>query len=410
MPTNSSLSGFMDAESFGIKATDSVSEKAMFDFLSSDESTENVEPDEKEPEEKPAPPVKKPASTTTTEETTQPVVEDKLDLDDILFGEEKPEGEETTEDENESGEENTEDGDDEDDALKVFSERMINLGVFKKGEDEQEIVINTEEDFLNRFELETRKRAVDSLETFLDRRGEEYREMFDAVIGNGVNPKEYLEKFVKIQDLSNITSETFKQEDVQEGLVRQLLKREGRSAASIEAKIQKIKNYGELEAEATEALEILKVKEQEDLRTLVDTKAREEQFKADERAKFTRSVNDVLVNKLKEAEFDGIPLDQPTAAKAFSLLTKEAYRTPTGEPVSLFEAKIAELNKPENRAKQIKMALLLDMLDTDPTLSKIQRKAVTKETNTLFKGLQAKNKTTQAKKPETQKAPSRFLS
>jgi hypothetical protein len=43
-----------------------------------------------------------------------------------------------------------------------------------------------------------------------------------------------------------------------------------------------------------------------------------------------------------------------------------------------------ELKRPENHATKVKVALLLKILEKDPTLSTIQRTGVSKKSNELF--------------------------
>ena len=49
-----------------------------------------------------------------------------------------------------------------------------------------------------------------------------------------------------------------------------------------------------------------------------------------------------------------------------------------------FDRTILELKRPENHEMKVKVALLLKILEKDPTLSTIQKAGVTKKTDTLF--------------------------
>jgi len=49
-----------------------------------------------------------------------------------------------------------------------------------------------------------------------------------------------------------------------------------------------------------------------------------------------------------------------------------------------FDKAILELKRPENHEKKVKIALLMKMLEKDPTLSTIQKTAITKKTDQLF--------------------------
>jgi len=61
-----------------------------------------------------------------------------------------------------------------------------------------------------------------------------------------------------------------------------------------------------------------------------------------------------------------------------------------------------DLKKPENHATKVKIALLLKVLEKDPTLSTIQKTGVTKKTDTLFS--EVARQVTKDKTPEVQKA------
>ncbi len=49
-----------------------------------------------------------------------------------------------------------------------------------------------------------------------------------------------------------------------------------------------------------------------------------------------------------------------------------------------FDRAILDLKRPENHNQKVKIALLLKILEKDPTLSTIQKTGITKKTNELF--------------------------
>jgi len=49
-----------------------------------------------------------------------------------------------------------------------------------------------------------------------------------------------------------------------------------------------------------------------------------------------------------------------------------------------FDKTILELKRPENHEMKVKVALLLKILEKDPTLSTIQKSGITKKSNELF--------------------------
>ena len=95
-------------------------------------------------------------------------------------------------------------------------------------------------------------------------------------------------------------------------------------------------------------------------------------------------INQILQEKLKTKEFDGIPLNPKLANELQDFLLVDKYRTPSGETLTDFDRTILELKKPENHAMKVKVGLLLKIIEKDPTLATIQRTGITKKSNELF--------------------------
>ena len=87
---------------------------------------------------------------------------------------------------------------------------------------------------------------------------------------------------------------------------------------------------------------------------------------------------------MKNKEFDGIPLNPKLAGELQDFLTIDKYKTNSGETLTEFDKTILELKRPENHEKKVKIALLLKILEKDPTLSTIQKTGITKKSNELF--------------------------
>lgn len=96
------------------------------------------------------------------------------------------------------------------------------------------------------------------------------------------------------------------------------------------------------------------------------------------------NVQNVLQAKLKTKEFDGIPINPKLAGDLQDFLITEKYQTPSGEKLTEFDKQILELKRPENHEMKVKVGLLLKILETDPTLSTIQKRAVSKKSDELF--------------------------
>ena len=64
----------------------------------------------------------------------------------------------------------------------------------------------------------------------------------------------------------------------------------------------------------------------------------------------------------------------------------------SGETLTDFDKNILDLKRPENHANKVKIALLLKLLENDPTLSTIQKRGVSTKSSQLFKDV-ARQKT-----------------
>lgn len=258
---------------------------------------------------------------------------------------------------------------------------LFNLGVFSKGEDEEDVTISTPEEFLERFNTEKKRGATEMVENFIAQFGEDYQNAFDAIFVKGVNPKDYYSVYntaVSFAEL-DLSNETNQEKVVKQGLIDQ-----GFDADDVETEIERLKNYGDLENVAAKHHKVLVKKEAQKLNQLEATAEKELQQKAAVRNQYISNVQSILGDKLKAKEFDGIPLNPKIAGEVQDFLLVDKWKTPTGETLTDFDKVILDLKRPENHATKVKVALLLKMLEKDPTLSTIQKTGITKKSNELF--------------------------
>lgn len=258
---------------------------------------------------------------------------------------------------------------------------LFNLGVFSKGDDEEDVAISTPEEFLERFNTEKKKGATEMVENFIAQFGEDYQNAFDAIFVKGVNPKDYYSVYntaVSFAEL-DLSNESNQEKVVKQGLIDQ-----GFDADDVETEIERLKNYGDLENVATKHHKVLVKKEAQKLNQLEATAEKELQQKAAVRNQYISNVQSILGDKLKAKEFDGIPLNPKIAGEVQDFLLVDKWKTPTGETLTDFDKVILDLKRPENHATKVKVALLLKMLEKDPTLSTIQKTGITKKSNELF--------------------------
>ncbi len=287
--------------------------------------------------------------------------------------------------------------------FKALSNDLFKLGVFSKDEEEGEVDISSPEQFLERFQHEKKKGAHQIIDDFIGQFGPGYQDAFDAIYQKGVDPREYFSTAIEIEDVATVD---IKKEENQVLLIRQALKDQNWEAEDITAEIEKLKNYGDLESTATrfqksliknQALKLDKLKK--------DSEAKVQQITANKN-QYIKNVNTILESKIKSKEFDGIPVNPKLAQEIQDFLISEKYKTPSGETLTEFDKTILELKRPENHEKKVKLALLLKILEKDPTLSTIQKTGITKKTDALFGEVARLDDKSSGKKKETKETSS----
>jgi len=384
-------------ESFNFSIVDTIegmgSPELLADLLSPETATEDVDNLEKIVKEvEDNPPVKEQKQKSTApkekkEETQEgKKEEDKPSEQDVLTnflleeeGEEKEKKEEKAEVEetSEEKEEKTQPT-----VLSSLYKDLLNLGVFTKedGEDEQEVA--TPEEFLKRFQDEKVKGAKEMLNNFIGQFGQDYQDAFQAIYVNGVEPKDY---FGAYNSIVNFAELDLANEDNQIKVIRQALTDQGLEPDDVNTEVERLKNYGDLETVAAKHHKALVKKEALKLQQMEQKAEAEQLQKTAIKNQYIQNVQNILEEKLKAKEFDGIPVNSKLAQETTDFLLTDKYKAPSGELLTDFDVAILELKRPENHAKKVKVALLLKILEKDPTLSTIQKSGITKKSDELFK-------------------------
>jgi hypothetical protein len=258
---------------------------------------------------------------------------------------------------------------------------LFKLGVFTKDEEEDDVAISTPEEFLERFQTEKKKGASEIVENFIGQFGEDYQKAFEAIFVKGADPKEY---FSTYNNVVNFAEMDLSSTDNQIKVVRQTLTDQGFDEEDIDTEVERLQNYGDLENVATKYHKVLVKKEAQKLQKIEEQAAVQLQQKQAVRNQYINNVQNILQEKLKTKEFDGIPLSPKTASELQDFLLVDKYKTVSGETLTDFDKAILELKRPENHEQKVKVALLLKILEKDPTLSTIQKTGVTKKSNQLF--------------------------
>lgn len=258
---------------------------------------------------------------------------------------------------------------------------LYKLGVFTADDDEDPQPISTAEEFLERFEAEKKKGAIETVNNFIGQFGEDYQEAFEAIFVKGVNPKEYFGTYNQIvsfaeMDLSDEMNQT--------KVIKQALADQGFDPEDIETEVERLKNYGDLETVANKHHKVLVKKEAAKLQQLEAKAEAELQQKAQIRNQYINNVQTILQDKVKSKEFDGIPINPKLASELQDFLLVDKWKTPSGETLTDFDRAILDMKRPENHEMKVKLGLLMKILEKDPTLSTIQKTGVTKKSNQLF--------------------------
>jgi hypothetical protein len=263
----------------------------------------------------------------------------------------------------------------------ALSRDLFKLGVFTNEEGDEESSINSAEEFLERFESEKKKGAIEVVQNFIGQFGEDYQQAFDAIFVKGVDPKDYFGTYNAIESFSEMD---LSQETNQIAIIKQALADQGFDPEDITTEVERLQNYGDLESVAGKHHKVLVKKEAAKLQQLEQERTVELQRQAAYKQQYQQNVNAVLQEKLKAKEFDGIPLNPKLAGELQDFLLAEKWKTTSGETLTDFDRAILDLKRPENHEQKVKVALLLKVLEKDPTLSTIQKSGISKKSNELF--------------------------
>jgi len=280
----------------------------------------------------------------------------------------------------------TEDADETDEPEEIsrfaaLSNDLFKLGVFSKDEDEEDVTISTPEEFLERFQAEKKKGAIEVVNNFIGQFGEDYQQAFEAIFVKGVDPKEY---FSAYNNVSSFAELDLTQEHNQIQVLKQALTEQGFDPEDVTTEVERLKNYGDLETVAAKHHKVLVKKEAAKLQQMEQQAERELQQKQSIKGQYINNVQAVLQEKLKTKEFDGIPINPKLVSEIQDFLLVDKYKTASGETLTDFDKTILELKRPENHEMKVKVALLLKIIEKDPTLSTIQKSGISKKSNELF--------------------------
>lgn len=376
------------------------SQQLLNDLLSPESATSNPD-DIQDIKNEPAPaPTKKTTSKQPAASEPEPEKKDDnptKDIQSFLYGEDDEESEEETNDKpavasakkaaqtTDNQEDSKDDNEEGEEApasqFTALSRDLFKLGVFSKEDDEEEATIETPEAFLEKFQAEKKKGAIEIVDNFIGQFGEDYQKAFDAIYVKGVKPEDYFGAFNQIKSFSDMD---LTQENNQVAVIKQALTDQGFEPEDVTTEVERLKNYGDLESVATKHHKVLIKKEGQKLQQMEQEREAQLQQQQAIKQQYYQNVNNVLQEKIKAKEFDGIPINTKLAGELQDFLVTDKYKTNSGETLTDFDRTILELKRPENHATKVKLALLMKIMEKDPTLSTIQKTGITKKSNELF--------------------------
>lgn len=376
------------------------SQQLLNDLLSPESATSNPD-DIQDIKDEPAPaPTKKTTSKQPAASEPEPEKKDEnptKDIQSFLYGEDDEESEEETNDKpavapakkaaqtTDNQEDSKDDNEEGEEApasqFTALSRDLFKLGVFSKEEDEEEATIETPEAFLEKFQAEKKKGAIEIVDNFIGQFGEDYQKAFDAIYVKGVKPEDYFGAFNQIKSFSDMD---LTQENNQVAVIKQALTDQGFEPEDVTTEVERLKNYGDLESVATKHHKVLIKKEGQKLQQMEQEREAQLQQQQAIKQQYYQNVNNVLQEKIKAKEFDGIPINTKLAGELQDFLVTDKYKTNSGETLTDFDRTILELKRPENHATKVKLALIMKIMEKDPTLSTIQKTGITKKSNELF--------------------------
>lgn len=385
-------------------------DEQVTDLLFADDSADDLEDIKKKAKEKEEADKKKTAlKVPPTTPPKKPIPEEEEETDETpidgtkaLFGDEE---EEETKDEaskEESKDEDKEEIEDEQEKsqFEILSTEFYKMGVFKPDVDEdsgEEIthIAKTPEEFKKLFEYQQQTGMFAMIDNYLSKFGEDRYQLFDAVFNKGVDPKDYLPVYNALQDFKSMSLET---EENQEKVVREFYKRSGLSDEKVGKQIQRLKDTAELQSEAEDLHPMIIKQDEQAIKKQEDDRLAIEQQEQQKDIQYKGSLVKILQEKLQSKDFDGIPVNEKVAQKAFDFMYNKKWQGKDGKKFTDYDKFLLELNKPENHALKVKVGLLaLNNFD----LAKVQKKAISKESSELFSELtQKKVKRDSAKKEQ----------
>jgi hypothetical protein len=303
---------------------------------------------------------------------------------------------------NEEEEPASTDNEDSQNQFEILAEEFFKLNILKQDEDEEGNLVQPElpktaEEFKNLWENQAKERAASWLESYLSKHGEDRRELFEAIFEKGVDPKEYIPLYNKVQDWNNVDIEEVSN---QEKVVREYFKRLEWEDSDIDEQIENLKDTSKLEVHSKKYLSKLVEQDTSELKQIELDKEQKNLTEKRMDSEFKQNVTKLLSEAIKAKEIEGIPVSEKIAQETFDFVYTKKWKTPSGEQLTDLDKFIIESKKPENHKTRVILGLLAK---NNFDLSKVKKVAVSKQSDELFSKLTTKNKTVSKSGSESNK-------
>jgi len=292
--------------------------------------------------------------------------------------------------EEEEEEEELLDDDDEDESdnpFEVFANGLAQAGILDLEDEDNQVTEWNEKTFIEVMEKTVDNKMWAKMEELaMETYGEAGVKLIEDIFINKVPVPEYLRMFSNEQTVENVD---ISDENNQERIFRLYLAKTGMDDDEIEDQLAYARDNGRLESYAQKYQGKLVEKMQEERQRLsqeAEVRLQDMQRREEEREE---SYAKVLEASVKTGEIEGYPLNNSDAEELFSFVLDKPHVLPNGQRISDFEYRLATMRQEDPK----KFLAVARLVQKDLDLTPIKKRAVSEETNTIFKGLKTKTKT-----------------
>jgi hypothetical protein len=296
----------------------------------------------------------------------------------------KPEPQDEEEEEEEEDDDSSEESDN---TFEVFAKGLAEAGILDLEDEDLKVSEWNEKSFIEVMEKTVDNRMWAKMEELaMETYGEAGVKLIEDIFINKVPVPQYLQMFSNEQTVENVD---ITDENNQERIFRLYLAKTGMDDDEIEDQLAYARDNDRLAAYAEKYQGKLVEKMQEERQRLAqeaEARLQDIQRREEEREE---SYAKVLEDSIKAGEIEGYPINNSDAKELFSFVLDKPHVLPNGQRISDFEYRLATMRQEDPK----KFLAVARLVQKDLDLSPVKKKAVSEETNTIFKGLKTKTKT-----------------